>query len=207
MRSKAAGTPLERPLLKVSTCSHAAAAFACRNWHYSASMPAGKLARLGVWEDMRFCGVVLFGRGACPAAGKQFGLEQLEICELVRVAMDTHLTPVSRVVAVAVRLLRRRCPRLRLIVSYADPEQGHHGGIYQAMGWQYVGLSTPQVSFMLYGKRIHKRSGNSMMGKKHTLPRATIPEQRHKYLLPLDDEMRERVAALALPYPKQEPPC
>ena len=37
--------------------------------------------------------------------------------------------------AIAVRLLRRQSPGLRLIVSYADPEHAHVGVLYQSMNW------------------------------------------------------------------------
>jgi hypothetical protein len=36
-------------------------------------------------------------------------------------------------------MVQRHCSGLRLIVSFADTAQGHHGGIYQAAGWIYSG--------------------------------------------------------------------
>ena len=74
---------------------------------------------LGVWEGPRYVGVIVFGRGATPRIGQPYGLQQGQVCELVRVAMRDHASPVSRMLAVAVRLLKRRCPALRLVISYA----------------------------------------------------------------------------------------
>jgi len=37
------------------------------------------------------------------------------------------------------RKLKKHAKGLKLVVSYADFNQGHHGGIYQATNWIYVG--------------------------------------------------------------------
>lgn len=47
--------------LRLDWCSHATAARAVRRWYYRPEMPRGKLAKLGVWEDGTFVGVVIFG--------------------------------------------------------------------------------------------------------------------------------------------------
>ncbi|WP_449441465.1 Mom family adenine methylcarbamoylation protein [Serratia entomophila] len=50
------------------------------------------------------------------------------------------MSPVSQILAKAIKFLSAVCPGLRLIVSYADKDQNHHGGIYQATNWIYEGL-------------------------------------------------------------------
>jgi hypothetical protein len=198
--------------LRMDWATHAAAVYACRYWHYSGCMPAGKTVKVGAWELGRFIGCVIFGRGANNNLLQPYGLTQTEGCELTRVALDAHRTPVSRIVAIAVRLLHRQSPGLRLIVSFADPEQGHHGGIYQAGGWVYAGSSHPQRELVIGGKDVHKRTANALWG-------TASPERlrellgcrvdyspvkfKHTYLLPLDPEIRDRVAPLAQPYPKR----
>ncbi|MBI4128628.1 MAG: protein Mom, partial [Parcubacteria group bacterium] len=59
-----------------------------------------------------------------------FGLTQLEVCELVRVALRAHHSPTSKIVAIAVRMLRKENPGIRMLVSYADLQQQHVGTIY-----------------------------------------------------------------------------
>jgi hypothetical protein len=59
--------------LIVAPCSHDAAKHAVMNWHYSRAMPTGKFVKLGVWEDSRFIGAVLFGRGPARQLGNPFG--------------------------------------------------------------------------------------------------------------------------------------
>src|SRR4051812_9031060 len=83
---------------------------ACRSWHYSRSVPAGRLMPVGVWEAGMFKGVVIFSRGATPRIGSPYGLVQTEVCELTRVALTTHDTPVSRIIAIALRMVRKTAP-------------------------------------------------------------------------------------------------
>jgi hypothetical protein len=184
--------------LRLDWCSHEAAKFAVERWHYSRSLPAGKVTRLGAWESEKFIGCVLFSRGANRNMAGEFGLQCTECAELSRVALSDHDAPVSRVVSVAIRKLRHLSPGLRLLISYADPAQNHHGGIYQAMGWTYIGTSRPQSAVV----GMHKRSATSRYGTIQGLPR-TVVAFKHKYLYPLDAEMRARIAPLAKPYPKR----
>lgn len=178
-------------------------------------MPKGKLARVGVWEDGAFVGVVLFGYGATPSLAKWCGLPQNEFSELVRVALTEHAAPTSRVVARAVRLLRKAMPGIRCLVSFADTRQHHLGTIYQAMGWVYTGESK-QEWFRVNGREVHPRTLGSRYGvggqsipwlRQHVDPNAARVDAgtRLRYVLPLDDEMRARIEPLREPYPKRAP--
>lgn len=91
--------------------------------------------RLGVWEKGMFIGAIVFGCGASSRPGDQFGVKTIEVCELCRVALRAHALPVTRILKVAMNFLRRGAPGIRIVVSYADPQQGHYGGIYQAGNW------------------------------------------------------------------------
>jgi len=190
-----------RPDLKLDWCSFEAAKFAVERWHYSRCMPSGKLVKIGVWENKEFIGVVIFGRGANHNIGKSFGCNQTEICELVRIALRTHSTPVSRIMAIAFLMLKKLSD-LRLCISYADPSRGHVGSVYQASNWIYTGTSSPQSEVVVNGVRMHKRTASAKFGSIKNLDRAPI-SWKHKYLMPLDDEMRARIAPLARPYPKR----
>jgi hypothetical protein len=200
--------------LKIDWATHEAAKYACENWHYSEVIPVGKLVKVGAWEDGKFIGAVLFGRGANNNMLKPFGLNQDEGCELVRVALRDHKTPVSKILSFAIKFLKKQAPKLRLIVSYADADQDHHGGIYQATNWVYDGLKNAGTmgAFIINGKKTHPKSVHSKGVKqsleevrKHLDPNATIfyTKGKHRYLMPLDAEMRERIMPLAKPYPKR----
>lgn len=191
-----------RPELKLDWCSHAAAKYAVEHWHYSKCLPSGKVVKVGVWESGTFIGAVLFSRGANNHLGSPYKLNQLEICELTRIALTKHQTPVTRIVAVAFRFLKQSSPGLRMIVSYADPLQGHHGGIYQGGGWIYDGKQQDQTEYIVNGEQIHGRSCMAKFGTIRGLKKITVTG-KHKYLMPLDAEMRKRILPLAKPYPKR----
>lgn len=125
--------------LKLDWCSYEAARTACLRWHYSRSTPTAKTVKIGVWERGVFKGAIIYGLGSNQHLGTAFGLTMFQACELCRVALDRHDTPVSRIVAISLKMLKKQSPGVRLVVSYADCDQDHHGGIYAAGNWVYVG--------------------------------------------------------------------
>lgn len=195
-----------KPVLKLDWCSHAAAKYAVEHWHYSKRLPLGKAVQIGVWEAGVFRGCVIFSYGANRHIGRPYHLSQVMICELTRIALAPHQTPVSRIGTIAIRLLRKQSPGLRLIVSYADPLHGHHGGIYQAMGWLYVGRSEGTHQLRLGRTVMHKRTARARFGTNDAKRLGGIyiyPENKYKYLFPLDAAMRAQILPLAQPYPKR----
>ncbi len=203
---------MSKATLRIDWCTHEAAKYAVENWHYSKALPSGKLVKVGAWEDGKFIGCVIFGRGANNNAGSPYGLAVTELAELVRVALRGHVTPVSRVMAISIRFLVKQSPGMRLIFSYADPAQGHHGGIYQAGGWVYAGRSCAQRAVVVDGKEVHKRTASAAYGTASPAKIAAMTGKaaswgaetsKHTYLLPLDAAMRAQLAPLAKPYPKR----
>lgn len=202
-------------MLKIDWANHESAVYACKNWHYSKSVPAGKLVKVGVWEDDVFVGVVLFSRGANKSIASPYGLTQFEVCELTRVALRNHKTAVTRILSIAINFLKRQSPGLRLIVSYADVDQGHTGGIYKGGNWLYEGCFNKDAmgAFIIHGKKTHPKTVHSKYGKgsqRLSWIRANldanasvfITKGKHKYLMPLDNEMKEKIEFRRKPYPR-----
>ena len=200
--------------LRIDWATHEAAKYAVENWHYSRVLPVPPLVKIGVWEYEKFIGAVIFSRGANNNLLKPFGLSQVEGCELTRVALTKHTSPVSRVVRLAIEFLKRNSPGLRLIVSFADPSEGHHGGIYQAGNWIYTGRQPETVEYIApdgrqwHGRMVSKDGKIKVQGKYRSCWRTNqctpvTKPGKHRYLMPLDDEMRARIAPLAKPYPKR----
>lgn len=197
--------------LRLDYCDHKAATYAVMNWHYSKRMPIGKMVRVGVWEHQQFIGCVLFARGNSPTLGNSYGLDQTEVCELVRVALQKHEAPVSRILSVAIKLLREVSPGTKLIVSFADPEQGHVGSIYQASGWTYTGKSNPTPLYFHEGRWKHRREvtggafgkAPKLADRGKSLPCRVSPP-KYRYLYPLTEELKDRVTKLSKPYPKKK---
>jgi hypothetical protein len=203
--------PVSKCDLKINWATHDAARYACEHWHYSGCLPAGKLVKVGAWENGKFIGAVLFGRGANNRMAQAYGLRQDQAAELVRVALCKHAAPVSRIVALSIKFLKKSNPRLRLVVSFADQSQGHHGGIYQAGNWIYTGSGQPATFYKIKGKMTHPRTIGSagyvqnLSGARQIDPRATavLMPGKHRYLMPFDTEMRSKILPLARPYPKR----
>jgi hypothetical protein len=195
--------------LKIDWATHTAAKFACENWHYSKVLPSSmqKRVAVGVWEDNIFKGVVVFGHGANPSIGSPYGLTINECVELTRVALNkTHITPVSKIIKIALNYLKKANPKLRLIVSYADTGQGHHGGIYQAGGWIYEGISKGVPQLKYNGRIWHAkalRTSYPTLSHSNPLVIKMQASDKHKYLMPLDDDIRKEISHLSKPYPKR----
>lgn len=134
---------------------------------------------------------------------------------MTRIALTNHKSFVSEIMAAAFKKLKNSNPGLRLVVSFADTEQGHLGGIYQATNWIYAGTTKPgRVGFFINGVKTHTRTVGSMPGgvqslewvRKNVDPNATewVGTEKHRYLMPLDKKMRKQILPLSKPYPKRE---
>ena len=182
--------------LFIDYCSYEASKYAVLNYHYSKAMPSGKLVRFGIWEDKEFIGSVLFGTGANPHIATIVNLTPYEVCELVRVALNTHKNPVSKIVSFCMKKLRKDFPNIKAVISYADPMQNHKGKIYQAMNWIYLGETKGQTHFMQDGKFYHSRTINqkkvenkdfdlNLYDKVHT--------KKYKYLYLFEKDLKKNI--------------
>lgn len=190
--------------LKLDWATHEAAEYACKRWHYSKCLPTGKLVKIGAWEEDKFIGVVIFSRGASPHLLSKYNLKQTEGCELTRIALNKHQAPVSKIMAIAIKFLKKQSPGLKLAVSFADPEQGHHGGIYQATNWIYTGTSGVTIEYFVRGKWTHVRGAYATIKTNKSIPFKTRERQgKHRYLYPLDENLRQKCLEVQKPYPKR----
>lgn len=196
------------PKLLLANCSFKAIRFSCMNYHYSKTVPTGKLVGIGVWEDDKFIGCVVFGRGVGNAQIERYGVPVTSGAELVRIALKEHQTPVTRIVSIAIKELKKQCPGIRLLVSYADSRQGHLGIIYQAGNWIFTGRAKTTPDYLYKDKYYHVRSMNRMIknGKMNRAFVNSLPQrsggERLRYLYPLDDDMRQLVEGLRQPFLK-----
>ena len=191
--------------LRLDWCSYQSAKYAVEHWHYSKCIPKSKLVKIGVYETNNFIGCVIFGVGATSDLVKRYGLRSIEGCELVRIALKEHITPVSKIISISLKMLKKQSPLIRLVVSFADPSQNHVGGIYQASGWIYSGTSQASDEYIYKGKRWQGRSfRNSHKGMEHNVKVKVVKgSAKYRYLMPLDKEMRKQIESLRKPYPKR----
>ena len=187
-----------------------AAKYACEHWHYTGTMPIGKTVKVGLWEHDQFVGVVVFsnGVGNLQALGFKYGLRREQTCELARVALRGHTMPVSQLVAAALRVVHDTNPDLALVVSYADPAEGHLGRIYQAGNWTYTGPSSIRWEKRLHGKWVHNRTieaATAIFTREllMQLPTRYRPA-KFRYLYAFTKRLRRQIAKDGLPYPTDD---
>jgi hypothetical protein len=186
-----------------------------RDYHYS-RRSAGLVRHAFAWREAGG----LFGETGEPQAGitysqpvnRNFPAESAELSRLVR-KPDFRLS-LSQFVTWSLRWLRANT-RTPFVLSYADTTQDHHGGIYQACGFIYVGATSPGcIGFDCPdGSFVHGRICNSRFGTRSVDAIARIRpdwtpaygEPKHLYIFPLRQKWASIARAQgweAKPYPK-----
>lgn len=192
------------------------ATYAVLHWHYSAKLPLGIKKSFGVWENGQYVGAVVFSIPPGRMVPQFFGLKTNEVIELARVALTTHEYSVSKIIAICLRKLKQETD-YRLVVSYADPFHGHHGGIYQAGGWIYTGEATQHNAYLGHdGKYYHDRSIKKKGVVEHfgKTAKCLTPDDmkacikmprklRYAKVIGNDVELETRIKAMSKPYPKR----
>ena len=179
--------------MKLTNASAKAIRYACKNFHYSQSVPSVQYGYNIYNDNDEWCGVVCFGGGANNHIGTAYDLCQGEILELVRVALNGKQNKTSQCVAAALKELHRQNPLVKMVVSYADLDQNHKGIIYQATNWLYEGTTMKNIrcGFFIYGVKTHPRTicargwKNSLQWLKENVDADTeliVGKGKHKYL-------------------------
>ena len=197
--------------MRLEIASNKAIKYACLNFHYAKAIPVNVFGYSVFNNKNDWCGVVLFGIGATNNIGSPYGLNQGQIVELVRMALNGKQESTTKAMSIALKLIKKYAPNVKLVVSYADSEQGHIGTIYQATNWFYTGYST-DTNLIINGKREHRRTLGSRFGtcsseklkKKGYDVKILKTKPKWKYIYPLDKSLIHLCKSLAKPYPKKE---
>jgi hypothetical protein len=135
-----------------------------RKGHYSGTVSWASNEHYGVFMDDIAIGALQFGPAMNPKSGARVvqGTQPDQWLELNRMWLvdEKPRNCTSRVVSFALRLLRKRRPRIAWVQSYADSRCGKMGGIYQACSFLYCG-SHETTFYELEGEFYHQ----SMMGR------------------------------------------
>ena len=136
--------------------------------HYSKTMPDSTTDVFMGFYDGVFAGVCVFGMGT--GKGQYYrlidDLQDGDYRELTRLWSPDGMpkNTESKLISESIKLLPKE---VRLILSYADPSQGHLGKIYQATNWLYLGTtSSGQKMVDKDGKELHSRL-TSMYRRRH----------------------------------------
>ncbi len=183
-------------------------------WHYLHSFPGGTQLAFGVFWVLRLMGALTLGAGPAQAYRLVEGAVPQYCLVLTRLwlADDLPLCSESRVLGIVLRALRSST-KVKFVISYADPTQGHVGYIYQATNWLYTGLSQATPLYDIGdGRLYHPRTLSQIYGT-HSLKylrdrgvQVSLVTQvpKHRYCYFLDPSWKERLKAPVLPYPKPQ---
>ena len=138
------------------------------NWHYSGSINGVKDSYcfklmenkfVGGFRNTRIIGAALFGRLAMANAFSQYVENEDKIIELRRLCCidDTPKNTESYFISRCLRWLKKNTD-LECVVSYADENYDHVGGIYKATNFDYRGNTQPSKMIEFDGKLWHDKT-------------------------------------------------
>jgi hypothetical protein len=187
--------------------------YACLNFHYAKVVPCAIYSYNVYNESGEWCGCILFGNGAMNFH-KLFGMNNGEVFELVRVALNGKQPCTSECVSAALRQLHKDAPQIKIVLSYADMDQEHFGTIYQATNFIYLGETVQGgiCGFVVNGKKLHKKTigshgwrASEKWLQEHVDPNAHAVRSKgkRKYIWVYDKKLRKEWQKKSLPYPKK----
>ena len=133
----------------------------CIRWHYSKSCPVGQ-AYFGLYSGLYLIGIACFGP---PAMKNQKDCYSCDI-ELRRLCCidDTPKNTESFFISKTLIMLRKF--GVKRVLSLADPNHGHSGGIYKATNFTFLGEEQGGGSRDIFidGEKVHSRTAFARYG-------------------------------------------
>lgn len=191
--------------MRLEKASKKAILYACLNFHYSKVCPAQSLGYSVFNNKNEWCGVILFGGGAGAYMGRPFGLFYGQYLELTRMALNGKQESTSKAMSIAIKLIKKSNPTIKLLISYADKGQDHIGTIYQATNWYFVeDIKSSGEEVFYKGRWSHNRTPSSKLSNEEyrKLKKRKKPG-KYKYIYPLDNSMLTLCNKLKKDYPKK----
>jgi hypothetical protein len=198
--------------LSVAPLSTQEASGFVRSWHYSGSAPGG-LSYYGLLSDKRLVGVAGVGAGSYPGVAKSVWSlgDSTNTKELRRLVTLNGLEANAGSFFLS-RVIKHLDPSVEVLVSFADAGAGHHGGMYQASNFLYLGETSASYHYVnANGFFVHKRKpwdAARIAGRSETeqallegLTRVDDPP-KHKYAYAVSARARKELQQSALPFPK-----
>ena len=129
-------------------------------WHYSKSIN-GLMSDycFKLMDGNRMIGAMIYGRFAMANVWKKYSNSPEEVIELRRLCCidDTPKNTESYFIGSTLRWLKKNTT-IKTVISYADPEYGHEGIIYQATNFKDIGKTSAGKVIMYNGKKYHDKA-------------------------------------------------
>lgn len=144
----------------VELCERADIRDFIEKWHYSHSINGlmssycFKLSHNG-----EVVGAMIYGKLGMANAWKKYGNTEQDVIELRRLVLidDTPKNSESFFIGKTLRWLKQNTS-IKTVVSYADPNYGHSGIIYQATNFKKVGMTSKGRIIIWNGKKYHDKA-------------------------------------------------
>ena len=184
--------------------------------HYSKTFPSAEIC-LGFYIDGKLNTIIVYGKSATSKMTDSLPGKYLELVRLF--SFDwAGKNMESYCISQSIKYIKEHHPDIKVLVSFADPEQDHNGIVYQATTWLYCGTSQPDEWYIVDGKKIHPRSMVAKFGTRSEskLRNLGIDFERnflhgnHRYIYILGSTKSEKnflkrnLQYNVLPYPKKE---
>lgn len=187
--------------MKLEIASTKAIKYACMNFHYAKAVPVNPVG-FSVFENSEWCGVITYSLGANMNIAKEFNMSNGQVIELTRMALNGKQSSTSKALALSLKLIKKKLPLCKIVVSYADKGQSHIGIIYQASNWLYLGDSNSSgFEIFANGRWMHQRRFDGMAKKPKEIQKRIKPG-KYKYIYLLDKSLVSMYKAMEKPYPK-----
>lgn len=147
------------PTWTVQAISFAEAKALIEQGHYIGHLRKSGI-QIGLFRDEVLVGVAVFGQPSREGVARSLGGTLADVIELLRFYTVDDLNHSDRgtwFLRRAIKLLPRQ---YNVVVAYSDPGAQHHGGLYRAASWTYLGRTngTPYWYVDLAGKQIGKQT-------------------------------------------------
>jgi len=156
----------------IKPINHRRANLFVKKHHYSGKVVNNSILHFGVYLDDNLHGVMQFGSSLDKRKiqGLVEGTRWNDFLELNRMAFDDVLprNSESRAISVAMKIIKKRAPHIRWIVSFADATQCGDGTIYRASGFVLTGIKkNTQIWEAPSGKKFQSNSARGVAGANH----------------------------------------
>lgn len=184
--------------------------------HYSHRVENNSYCHLGVFYRQNLAGALSFGYALQPRrvdnvvpdtkVGEYMELNRMWLADVAPRNSE------SRALSYAFKYIKRACPSVAWVQSFADERCGRNGVVYQASNFLYCGHHWTEFYF-LDAEYYHnmmlsahpKSKGRSLLLRQGKARAIRLRFRQFRYIYFIKKHWRKRLALKTYPYPKPEP--
>ncbi len=133
-----------------------------KKYHYSKGGSNTATAVHGLFRKEEWFGARCYGIAwwipPTRSAAAAWWHEPEEVLVLSRMALSPD-APKNSATFLLMNSIKMLDARWKCLLTYADTWQGHTGHIYRAAGWEYLGLTKPERTYVIGGQMVARKAG------------------------------------------------